>query len=37
MVPRLRQSIVMQGNSAGALYDGSLAEFPTILDSFYHK
>ena len=30
----LHQSIVMQGNSAGALFDGLLAELPAILDSF---
>ena len=29
----LHQSIVIQGNSAGALFDGLLAELPTILDS----
>ena len=33
----LHQSIVIQGNSAGALFDGLLAEFPTILDSFFHQ
>ena len=31
----LHQSIVMQGNSAGALFDGLLAELPAILDSFF--
>ena len=31
----LHQSIVIQGNSAGALFDGLLAEFPAILDSFF--
>ena len=30
----LHQSIAMQGNSAGALFDGLLAELPTILDCF---
>ena len=29
----LYQSIVIQGNSAGALFDGLLAELPAILDS----
>ena len=33
----LHQSIVMQGNSAGALFDGLLAELPAILDSFFHQ
>ena len=33
----LHQSIVIQGNSAGALFDGLLAELPTILDSFFHQ
>ena len=31
----LHQSIVIQVNSAGALFDGLLAKFPTILDSFF--
>ena len=31
----LHQSIVIQGNSAGALFDGLLAELPAILDSFF--
>ena len=31
----LHQSIVIQGNLAGALFDGLLAEFPAILDSFF--
>ena len=30
----LYQSIVTQGNSAGALFNGLLAELPTFLDSF---
>ena len=30
----LHHSIVIQGNSAGALFDGLLAELPAILDSF---
>ena len=33
----LHQSIVIQGNSAGALFDGLPAELPTILDSFFHQ
>ena len=33
----LHQSIVIQGNSAGALFDGLLAELPAILDSFFHQ
>ena len=33
----LHQSIVMQGNSAGALFDGLLAELSAILDSFLHQ
>ena len=33
----LHQSIVTQGNSAGALFDGLLAELPGILDSFFHQ
>ena len=28
-------SIVIQGNSAGALFDSLLAELPAILDSFF--
>ena len=36
MVPHLQTSpIVILGNSAGALFDGLLAELPTILDSFF--
>ena len=31
----LHQSIVIQGNSVGVLFDGLLAELPTILDSFF--
>ena len=31
----LHQSIVIQGNSAGALFDGLLAELPIILDRFF--
>ena len=31
----LHQSIVIQGNSAGTLFDGLLAELPAILDSFF--
>ena len=31
----LHQSIVIQGNLAGALFDGLLAELPTILDGFF--
>ena len=31
----LHQSIVIQGNSAGALFNGLLAELPTCLDSFF--
>ena len=31
----LHQSIVIQGNSAGALFDGLLAELSAILDSFF--
>ena len=31
----LHQSIVVQGNSAGALFVGLLAELPAILDSFF--
>ena len=31
----LHQSIVIQGNSAGALFDALLTELPTILDSFF--
>ena len=33
----LHQSIVIQGNSVGVLFDGLLAELPTILDSFFHQ
>ena len=33
----LHQSIVMQGNSAGAFFDGLLAKLPAILDSFFHQ
>ena len=33
----LHQSIVIQGNSAGALIDGLIAELPTILDSFFQQ
>ena len=33
----LHQSKVIQGNSAGALFDGLLAELPAILDSFFHQ
>ena len=33
----LHQSIVIPGNSAGALFDGLLAEMPAILDSFFHQ
>ena len=33
----LHQSIVMQGNSAGALFDDLLTKLPTILDSFFHQ
>ena len=31
----LHQSIVIQGNSAGALFNGLLAELPAFLDSFF--
>ena len=31
----LHQSIVIQGNSLGVLFDGLLAESPAILDSFF--
>ena len=31
----LHQSIVIQGNSVGVLFNGLLAELPTILDSFF--
>ena len=31
----LHQSIVIQSNSVGALFDGLLAELPAILDSFF--
>ena len=33
----LHQSIVMQGNSVGVLFDGLLAELLAILDSFFHQ
>ena len=33
----LHQSIVIQGNSAGAHFDGLLAQLPAILDSFFHQ
>ena len=33
----LHQSIVIQGNSVGILFDGLLAELPAILDSFFHQ
>ena len=33
----LHQSIVIQGSSIGALFNGSLAELPTILNSFFHQ
>ena len=33
----LHQSIVIQGNSAGALFDCLLAELPAILDSSFHQ
>ena len=33
----LHPSIVIQGNSAGALFDGLLAKLPTILDGFFHQ
>ena len=33
----LHQSIVIQGNSAGALFNGLLAELPAFLDSFFHQ
>ena len=33
----LHQSIVIQGNSVGVLFDGLLAELPAILDSFFHQ
>ena len=29
-------SIVIQDNSAGAFFDGLVAELPAILDSFFH-
>ena len=36
MVPCLQNSpIVIQGNSAGALFDGLLAELSAILDGFF--
>ena len=31
----LQQSIVTQGNSVSVLFNGLLAELPTILDSFF--
>ena len=31
----LHQSIVIQGNSVGVLFNGLLAELPTIVDSFF--
>ena len=31
----LHQSIVIQGNSAGALFNGLLGELPAFLDSFF--
>ena len=31
----LHQSIVIQGNSVGTLFDGLLAELPAILDDFF--
>ena len=31
----LHQSIVIQGNSVGILFDGLLSELPAILDSFF--
>ena len=31
----LHQFIVIQGNSAGALFDGLLAELPAVLDRFF--
>ena len=38
MVPRIQSSpIVIQGNSAGALFNVLLAELPAILDSFFHQ
>ena len=33
----LHQSVVIQGNSVGVLFDGWLAELPAILDSFFHQ
>ena len=33
----LHQSIVIQGNSVGILFDGLLAELPAILDSCFHQ
>ena len=35
MVPRLRNSIVIQDNSIGILLNSFLAKLPTILDSFF--
>ena len=31
----LHQSIIIQGNSVGVLFNGLLAELPAILDSFF--
>ena len=33
----LHQSIVIQGNSAGVLFNGLLAELPAILDNYFHQ
>ena len=33
----LHQSIVIQGNLVGVLFDGLLAELPAILDGFFHQ
>ena len=33
----LHRSIVIQGNSAGALFNGLLAKSPAFLDSFFHQ
>ena len=35
MVPRLRNSPPIQGNSVGAPFNGILPELPAILDSFF--
>ena len=35
MVPRLCNSPSIYGNSLGVLFNDLLAEFPTILDSFF--